>query len=205
MMMKRGMLSLTLAIVFVAGCKVPGSTSTAFPWQTSPQAPAAQVAKGQAPQSESQEAGFSLQSLFQLAGFQQTALPAADPAPKAVADLGSVISKVAQKSMELNINDPAEVTRQKALAILEALNGWDSSLAATTSTGLVNGETAQTLSTWVAQLRTETQKLVKFAPDAQTIATVQELAGGLYSTFGKFSSLLEQGSALLGSNRGGRG
>jgi hypothetical protein len=113
---------------------------------------------------------------------------------------------VTAQSAELNVNDPPEVTQQKAQAILDALQGWDTTLAAGTSTGLVNGQMAQTLNAWVGQLRGEAQKLVQFLPNPQTIAAVQQLAGSLNSTFGNFSSMLNQGNAVsqafLGANRG---
>jgi hypothetical protein len=204
MTMKRGLL-LTLAVVCFVGCKFPGTQPKPLISQTSPQTPTAQVAETHAPQNENQDAGFSFSRLFQMAGFQKSETPAPSLVPQDVVNLGNVINTVTAKSMELSVSDPPEVTRQKAQEILDSLQTWDSTLAASTSTGLVNGEMAQTLNTWVGQLRGEAQKLVQYVPNPQTIAAIQQLAGSLHSTFGDLSSMLNQGSAFsqafLGVNR----
>lgn len=203
--MKRSFL-LTLTLGCFVGCTLPGTHPKPLVSQTSPQTPAAQVAQTQATPNESQNAGFSFSRMFQMAGFQKPETPAPSLVPQEVVDLGNVINTVTAKSAELNVSDPPEVTRQKAQAILESLQGWDSTLAASTSTGLVNSQLAQTLNTWVGQLRGEAQKLVQYVPNPQTIAAIQQLSGSLNSTFANISSMLNQGSAVsqafLGANRG---
>jgi hypothetical protein len=143
--------------------------------------------------------------MFQMAGFQKPAAPAPTVVPQEVVNLGNVISAVTAKSAELNVNDPPEVTRQKAQAILESLQPWDSTLAASHSTGLVTNQMAETMNGWVGQIRGEAQKLVQYVPNPETIASIQQLAGSLNSTFGNISSMLNQGSAVsqafLGTNR----
>jgi len=134
--------------------------------------------------------------MFQMAGFQTPETPAPSLVPQEVVNLGNVINTVTAKSAERNVNDPPEVTRQKALAILESLQAWDSTLAASHSTGLVNNEMSQTLNAWVGQIRGEAQKLAQYAPNSDTIAAIQQLAGCLHSTFGNISSMLNQGSAV---------
>ena len=203
--MKRGSL-LTLAMVCFVGCTMPGTRPKPVISQTSPQTSTVQVAEAQTTPNGSQNAGFSFSRMFQMVGFQKPETPAPSFVPQEVVNLGNVIAAVTAKSAELNVNDPPEVTRKKAQAILESLQGWDSTLAASTSTGLVNSQMAQTLNTWIVQLRGEAQKLVQYMPNPQTIAAIQQLAGSLTSTFGNLSSILNQGSAVsqafLGANRG---
>ena len=117
--------------------------------------------------------------MFQMVGLQKPAEPAPSLLPPEVANLGNVINTVTAKSAELNVNDPPEVTRQKAQAILDSLQGWDSTLAASNSTGLVSNEMAQTLNTWVSQIRGQAQQLVQYMPRPETIAAIQQLAGSL--------------------------
>jgi hypothetical protein len=144
--------------------------------------------------------------MFQMVGFQKPDTPAPSLIPQEVVVLGNVINTVTAKSAELNVNDPPEVTQQKAQAILDALQGWDSTLAASNSTGFINSETAQTLNAWVSQLRAQAQQLVQYVPNPETIAAIQQLAGSLSSTFGTISAAVNQGNAVsqafLGANRG---
>jgi len=202
--MKRGLL-LTLTLICFAGCAASGNRWDPFISQSSPETPAAQVAENQTTPNESQDSGFSFSKMFQMAGFQKPATPAPTLVPQEVVNLGNVISAVTAKSAELNVNDPPEVTRQKAQAILESLQVWDSTLAASHSTGLITNEMAQTMNGWVGQIRGEAQKLVQYVPNPNTIAAIQQLAGSLNSTFGNISSMLNQGSAVsqafLGTNR----
>jgi len=196
--MTKSWLLLTLTAVCFIGCKLPGVGPTALTSQT----PAAQASATPKPAEGNQQSGFSFFSLLQMAGFQKPEPPAPSLAPQSVGDLGKMISAVSETSKQLSVNDPPEVTRQKAQAILQSLQGWDKTLSATTSTGLVSNEMAQTLNTWVSQLREKSQLLAQYAPDPQTIAAVQQLAGALHSTFGNFSQMLNQGSSLLGANPG---
>lgn len=144
--------------------------------------------------------------MLQFAGFKQPEATTPSLVPQELTNLGSVINTVTAKSAELNVNDPPEVTQQKAQAILESLQGWDSTLAASHSTGLVNNEMAHTLNTWVGKIRTQAQQLVQYVPNPETIAAIQQLAGSLNSTFGNISSMLNQGNAVsqafLAANRG---
>lgn len=203
--MRRDLL-LTLTLVCFAGCANSDKLSNPFLSQTSPQAPPAQSPASQTAVAASSDEGFSFSKMFQLAGFQKPDTPAPSLVPQEVVVLGNVINTVTAKSAELNVNDPPEVTQQKAQAILDALQGWDSTLAASNSTGFVNNETAQTLNAWVSQLRAQAQQLVQYVPNPETIAAIQQLAGSLSSTFGTISAAVNQGNAVsqafLGANRG---
>ncbi len=204
--MDKGLLLVIGAVLLLTGCKTPAGPATAVgPSPT--EAPA--VASSGQPESQAQDTGFSLGSLFQLAGYQQPAAEGTggqepNQAAQGVTELGNMITSVAAKSTQLSMNDPAHVTRQKAASILEDLKGWDSSLAASTSSGLVSPEMAQNLNAWVTRLRTEVQKLVELAPQPQTIQAVKHLAGSLQATFGHFTSLLNRSNALLGAQAGGQ-
>lgn len=203
--MRRDLL-LTLALVCCVGCSTSGNRWNPFVAQSNSSTPTTQVAQNPAQQAASENEGFSFTKMLQFAGFQKSETPAPSLVPKEVVELGNLISVVTAKSAELNANDPPEVTRQKAQGILESLQGWDSTLAASHSTGLITNEMAQTLNAWVGQLRNEAQKLVQYVPNPETIRAIQQLAGSLNSTFGNISTILNQGSAasqaFLGSNRG---
>ncbi len=203
--MRRDLL-LTLTLVCFVGCASPGKSWNPFVAQNAPQTPATQVAANPTTPDASQDEGFSFTRMMQLAGFQKSETPAPSLVPQEVVNLGNVINTVTAQSAELNVNDPPEVTRQKAQAILESLQAWDSTLAASHSTGLVTSEVAQTLNGWVGQLRGEAQKLVEYVPSPETIVAIQQLAASLNSTFGTVSSMLNQGNAVsqafLGANRG---
>ncbi len=203
--MRRDVL-LTLTLVCFVGCTASGNRWDPFVSQSEPQTPAAQIAQNPTTPDASEDKGFSFTRMFQLAGFQKPETPAPSLLPQEVVNLGEVINTVTAKSAELSVNDPPEVTRHKAQAILESLQVWDSTLAASHSTGLVTNEMAQTLNTWVGQIRGEAQKLVQFAPNPATIAAIQQLAGSLNATYGNIHSMLNQGSAVSqavrGSNRG---
>ncbi len=202
--MRRDLL-LTLTLICFVGCTASGNRWNPFVAHSDPQIPAAQVAQNPPTPTQSQETGFSFSRMFQMAGFQTPETPAPSLLPQEIVNLGEVINTVTAKSAELNVNDPPEVTRQKAQAILESLQGWDSTLAASHSTGLVTSEMAQTLNSWVGQIRGEAQKLVQYVPNPQTIAAIQQLAGSLNSTFGNINSMLNQSGAVsqafLGTNR----
>ncbi len=202
--MKQDLL-LTLTLVCFVGCAAPGTRQKALLSQTSSTPPTTQLA--QQPQaSEPESEGFSFSKILQFAGFQKPATASPSLVPQEVVNLGTMINNVTTKSAELNPNDPPEVTRQKAQAILASLQGWDSTLSASNSTGLVNSQMAQTLNTWVGQIRAEAQKLVQYVPNPETIAAIQQLAGSLSSTFGNVTAMLNQGGAVsqafLGANPG---
>ncbi|MEO8494502.1 MAG: hypothetical protein ABI614_05505 [Planctomycetota bacterium] len=203
--MRRDLL-LTLTLVCFAGCAGAENRWDPFTSQTTPPTPPAQLAANQGAPAASQETGFSFSRMFQTVGFQKPETPAPSLLPKEVVDLGTVINNVTAKSAELNVNDPPEVTRQKAQAILDSLQGWDNTLAASHSTGWINNEMAQRMNTWVGQIRGEAQKLVQYVPNPATIAAVQQLAGSLGSAFGRINAMLNQGSAasqaVSGANRG---
>lgn len=154
--MRRDLL-LTLTLVCFAGCSA-GSRSNPFISQTTPQTPTSQVATTQtaatpASNGEAASEGFSFTKMFQMVGFQKPDTPAPSLVPQEVVNLGNVINDITAQSAALNANDPPEVTRQKAQAILTSLQAWDSTLSASNSTGFVNNELAQTLNGWVGQIR----------------------------------------------------
>ncbi len=202
------------------GCTTPGGGSGAGPmsWFTqgpsqapATQTPPTQLTQHTTPVAEQQSEGFSFSKMMQFAGFQkpETPAPATTPQqliPQSVTNLGSMISSVSAQSAALNVNDPPEVTRQKAQAIMASLQGWDGALAQSNSTGFVNDKMAQTLNTWVGQIRTEAQKLVQYMPNPQSIAAIQQLGASLSTTFSTVTSMMNQtnglSQAFLGSNRG---
>lgn len=197
---------LILSLACLAGCAAQRELfSTADSPPTTSQIAAAQPAPA-----EAQSEGFSFSKVFQMVGFQKPeaeTLPAAPSlVPPQVTNLGNMINVVTERSAQLNVNDPPEVTRQKAQAILESLQTWDNTLAAGYSTGLVNNEMARTLDNWVAQIRGAAQNLVQYGANPQTIASIQQLSANLRSTFGNISTMLNQGGAIsqafLGGNRG---
>lgn len=206
----RRTLLLTLTLVCFAGCTA-GSRTNPFVSQTTPQPPATQFAETQtagtpAATEETPTEGFSFSKMFQMVGFQKPETPAPSLVPQEVVNLGNVINDVTAQSAALNVNDPPEVTRQKAQAILESLQTWDSTLAASNSTGLVNNEMAQTLNGWVGEIRARAEQLVQYMPNPETITAIQQLAGSLSSTFGTVNAMLNQGNAVsqafMGANRG---
>ena len=195
-------LALLLSVACCFGCTTPGAKPPALASQPAPATPANAAAADPA----SEGSGFSLTRMLEFAGFQRTEKPQPSLIPQEVVDLSNVINTVSAKSAELNMNDPPEVTRQKAQAILEALAPWDSTLAAGHSAGFLNTETAQMLNNWASQLRVEAQKLVHYVPTPETIGAIQHLAGSLNATVGNISKMLGQGQtisqAFLGGNRG---
>lgn len=195
-----------LMLVCFVGCAAPGSRPDALTSQTPPQTPATQVAGASTNPGESANEGFSFSKMFQMVGFPKPEAPAPSLVPQEVANLGNIINTVTARSAELNVNDPPEVTRQKAQAILDSLQGWDNTLAASNSTGFVNNEMAQTLNGWVGHIRVQAQQLVQYLPNPETIAAIQQLAGSLNSTFGTVGAMVNQGNtvsqAFLGANRG---
>ncbi len=194
-----------LTVVCLAGCANSDKRANPFISQTTPPTPTAQTPERETRLAEAPDEGFSFAKMFQMAGFQKPATPAPSLVPQEVVVLGNVINTVTAKSAELNVNDPPEVTREKAQAILDSLQGWDSTLAASNSTGFVNNEMAQTLNAWVSQLRAQAQQLVQYMPNPETIAAIQQLAGSLNSTFGTINAAVNQGNAVsqafLGANR----
>lgn len=202
------------------GCTTPGGGGSSGPmsWfsQSSSQPPAPQTQPAQftqnvAPVAEEQSEGFSFSKMLQFAGFQKPETPPPTVAPQqifppAVLSLGNMISTVTAQSAELNVNDPPEVTQQKAQAILASLQGWDNALATSNQTGFVNDKMAQTLNTWVGQIRGEAQKLAQYMPNPQSIAAIQQLGASLGATYSTVTAMMNQNNgisqAFLGSNRG---
>jgi len=133
--------------------------------------------------------GFSLGRFLQLVGWRQASDAESSLIPKEVLQLGQVVNSAVAQASQLNINDPPEVTRQKAQAILESLKPWDSTLAAGRSVGLVNDETAGLLNSYVGQLKAEVQKLVQYMPTPETIVAVQQLAANLQATVGPLMAM----------------
>lgn len=164
----------------------------------------AQEAGGQQAPSENPERGFSLRRVLQFAGLQQPQEEPRSVVPPEIVQLSDVVNATAARASQLNINDPPEVTRQKAQGILDSLRPWGSLLAAGQSLGLVNADTARVLNGFVGQLKVETQKLVQSGANPQTIAAVQQLAGNLKSTFGSVAAIFAQGTTAYRSLMGSR-
>lgn len=149
-------------------------------------------------------AASTLGKIWKAVGFQRPA--PAEPAPISpeMARFNGFVGAISTQTRELNINDPPEVTRQKAQAILTTLRDWDSVLAAGRKIGVVNDATAALLTNSVERLAAETQKLVAYAPSPETIDAVKQLGGSLGAAYSRVQGILAQGAtvsqALLGSS-----
>jgi hypothetical protein len=199
--------SLTLAVVTacVVGCQSSGTRTAAISPSSSP---TNTIANAEPPKSES--SGFGLGSALQIIGFQKpsevTPLPSEVTPPLVrpeIVQLGSLVNTVFTKAQGLSVNDPPEVTRQKAWEILQALGSWDSLLNTVRGTGLVNDQIAMQLNSFVQLLRNETQKLMQYAPTSDQIGAIQQLAGALKSTVGGIGQLVASGAPTVNAILGG--
>lgn len=187
--------ALLTSLMLLAGCQsTDKADQIAATPPSHPQAPAANQADSQP--ANQPGGGFSFGNVMRMAGFQQggqgtggqgaagqaAAGTAGGWLPPEVMNLSNVVNTIAARSAELSINDPPEVTRQKAIGILDSLRPWDSMMAAGRSVGLINDQTAQQLNSFVGPLRAELQKLIDKPPSVQTIGAVQYLARGLQTS-----------------------
>ena len=113
-----------------------------------------------------------------------------------MARFNSFVGTISTQTSQLNINDPPQVTRQKAEGILTTLRDWDSVLAAGRSIGVINDATAEMLTRSVQRLTAETQKLVQYAPRPETIDAVKQLGASLGAAYSGVQGILAQGSSV---------
>lgn len=201
--------ALTLACTVCLGCQAggqrkPGSAfSSTTPAASS--APATSAVAGDAGTNQTNGTGASsvmasaagtLGKIWNVVSFQQPA--PAEPAPVSpeMARFNSFVGAISAQTSQLNVNDPPEVTRQKAEGILTTLRDWDSVLAAGRSIGVINDATANLLTNSVQRLTAETQKLVQFAPRPETIDAVKQIGGGLSAAYSSVQGILAQGSTV---------
>lgn len=145
------------------------------------------------------KSAFSLGNIWRVVSFQGESDDSSQPlVPKEVVQLGSVIKTIANRAGQLSVDDPPEVTRKKAMGILESLKPWDSLISAGRSVGAINKRTADVLNALMDQLRAKARELVEFVPKPETIRAVKYLAGQLglaYSnTIGLFTRAAPGGS-----------
>lgn len=143
---------------------------------------------------EAEPAKFSLGRVFRTVAFWQRA-DEEKTVPQEVVDLGDTVDNIAARASELNINDPPEVTRQKAQAILDSTQSWERLIAACKSVGFINDATTNRFNQFITPIRSEALKLVQTGANPQTIAALQHLAGGLKTSFDSVSTMLTQGAA----------
>jgi len=192
---------LILACVIGLGCQSAGQRQQAASQPTTTQITSQETASPDAT-ANSPTKGFSLQRVLQFAGLQRSDEEPASLVPQEIVQLSSVVNTVAARASVLSINDSPEVTRQKAQGVLDSLRPWESVLTAGRSMGLINEDTARILNGFAGQLRTHAQKLVQHGANAETIASVQQLAGNLKSTFNSVSAIFAEGTAAYRSLAG---
>ena len=141
--------------------------------------------------------GFSLQRVLQFAGFKKSDEKPATLVPQEIIQLSEIVNSTAARASELSINDPPEVTRQKAQSVLDSLSPWDGVLAAGRSMGLVNDNTARILNAFAGQLKGHAQTLIQHGANAETISAMQQLAGNLQSTFNSVAAIYTEGTAAF--------
>lgn len=195
---------LIVACAFFLGCQMPGMPGRRDQAATpGPDAGSLSAHDGQNPSAPTEGRGFSFKRMLQFAGFNRDADQEVSVMPQELGKLQDLISTVVAKAGELRAEDPAEVTQQKAQAILEALRPWDSLLEAGRSLGIVNENNSQILNGLVLQLKSQTQKLIQHGANPETIAAVQHLARNVKSTFGGITGVFNQGMTAYRNFAGG--
>ena len=145
----------------------------------------------------------TLGKIWNAIAFQQPAPTEPAPVSPEMARFNAFVSTIGTQSSQLSVNDPPEVTRQKAEALMTTLRDWDSVLAAGRSIGLVNDATANLLTSTVQRLTAETQKLVQYAPHPETINAVQQLGGSLVAAYANVQGIFARGASLSQALQGG--
>lgn len=185
-------LSLLGLCVVLAGCSSAGrqQQQPLFSQGTQP-------ATTTAPQVAEEDSGFSFGKVLQFVGFNKkeelgSAVAQAGALSPGVTQLQQSIAEVAARASVLNANDAPEATRQKALGILDSLNGLEQQLAAGKSTGNISGRLSQTFENLIGRIRGEAQRVSQGLSTPQSIPMIQQLAGNLQSTSSTISGVLGQ-------------
>ena len=184
-------LTLLLLLAVVAGCKSQSQSVTShLP------GPVESIAASEP------ETKFSLRRAMQLVGFgsgdENSSL-----VPSEIMQLTTTVNTIVAQASKLDASDPAQITAQKAQAIMEALGPWDSVMGAARSLGVLNEATLRPLQILVEQLRIQTVNLIQAESQPETIAAIQHLAGQLKTSFAGVSALFSEGSAAYGALMGG--
>jgi hypothetical protein len=129
---------------------------------------------------------------MEFAGFQKSD-ESPGIMPPVITEVGNTIDAVLIQANDLNIQDPPELTAQKAQGLLTSLGSWERLLASART--LMNEDTATALNGLVGQLRGRLQSLIQNGANPETIAAVQHLAGQLKQGYGGLSALFSDGSA----------
>jgi hypothetical protein len=195
-MPKRVLLIISLALC--GGCKAGGAALSFLSNVPAASEPAT------ATTTEAESPKFSFRRAMQLVGFSPDA-PEASPSllPNELVQLGTAVNTLATHASQLNAEDPAHVTVQKARSIMDSIRPFDSALAAAKSLGFVNDATAQPLQLLVQQLRVHTQQLLQFGSQPEAIAAIQQLGRQLMNSYSAVTKMFAGGSAaynaLMGS------
>ncbi len=201
----RGTASTNLAST--EGAAATGTTATAAA-TTAPGANATAANAGHAAPATTATSGerasalSTMGKIWRAISFQQPDAETPPATSPEVARFNAFVTSISNQTSQLNINDPPEVTRQKAQAILATLGDWDSVLAAGRSVGVINDATAELITTSVQRLKAETEKLVKYAPHPQTIEAVKQLGGSLGAAYQGVQGILAQGANLTQAFQG---
>lgn len=211
--------TLVVSCLVCLGCQSGGETQPGSPYSSAAPAPAnnavttAATATGTAGPASTgaassgggiSTAASTISKIWKAVAFQSTPSPEPAPISPEMTRFNQFVGAVSTQTSQLNINDPPEVTRQKAGQILTTLRDWDSVLAAGRKMGVINDATASLLTNSVERLTAKTQELVTFAPNPATIDAVKQLGGSLGAAYSSVQGILAQGStvsqALLGGS-----
>lgn len=180
-----GCMSCTL--LFALGCQSSGKHQTIS-------TPTAANTAAQPPSSEKPPGKFSLGRVVHMVAFRQRAEEdKSELLPKKIVELGNAVDMIAAKTGELNVNDPPEVTQQKAQAILDSTQPWESLLTAGETAGLINDVSISRLNQFVTPIRTNALNLVQYGANPQTIAALQQLAVGLKTSYDGLAAMFTHG------------
>lgn len=190
-----------LACALFVGCK---SGNQAQPLAT--HVPTPEPVHTSADNVAEQPQGFSWQRVLGLVGFQPpNAGGNSTSLPGKLTELNNAVSQIVATAGTLNINDPPQVTSQKAQTLLDSLAPWEGLLSTGQSMGLINDNTAEALGGLGGQLRTQAQKLIQTGADPDTIGSIQQLSGQLQAAYGGIASVISEGTtayeAITGAAR----
>tara|TARA_B100000029_G_scaffold247341_1_gene244201 strand:+ start:195 stop:791 length:597 start_codon:yes stop_codon:yes gene_type:complete len=138
---------------------------------------------------------FSLGRVFRTVAFWQEESDSELTIPTEIVELGNTIDTVVAQAAELNTNDPPEVNRQKAQAILESTQTWERVIAAGKSVGFLNDNATQRFNAFIMSIRTEASKLVETGTNSQAILALQQLTTELKASYDSVTTVLNHGAA----------
>ena len=181
-------LALPVVCVVLLGCKAGGQVQ-----QPTAQTAAPTEGSASAQSTDDSPRGFSFGRLMEFVGLQKSVATAPGVMPPAIIEVGNMVDDVTAKAAALNMQDPPEVTSQKAQSLLDSLGSWEQILAK--GKLLINEDTTQALNGLVGQLRMRAQSMIQNGANPETIAAVQHLAGQLKLAYGGIAALFSEGAA----------